>query len=143
MIKTKNHFFNIGIKIIYMDGQYYWKPFPVNIFKWIENISHINENFIKNYNEEKVEGYFFQADVQYPEKLYELHNYLLFLPGKMKTERDENLVANIHDKAECNTHRKLKTGIKSGISLEEKVNRVIKFNHNASLKPYIGMNADL
>ena len=31
-----------------------------------------NEDFIKNYNEESYGGYFIEADVQYPEKLYEL-----------------------------------------------------------------------
>ena len=38
----------------------------VNKFEWIEDTSQFNEDFIKNYNEENNEGYFFEVDVQYP-----------------------------------------------------------------------------
>ena len=40
----------------------------LNNFKWIEETSQFNDNFIKNYNEESDEGYFLEVDVQYPEK---------------------------------------------------------------------------
>ena len=36
---------------------------------------------MKSYNEESDEGYFLEVDVQYPEKLHELHDDLPFLPG--------------------------------------------------------------
>ena len=51
---------------------------PVNIFKWIEETSQFNEDFIKNYNKESDEGYFLEVDVQYPKKLHERHNDLPF-----------------------------------------------------------------
>ena len=53
---------------------------PVNNFEWIKDTSQFNEDFIKSYNEESDKGYFLEIDVQYPEKLYELHNILPFLP---------------------------------------------------------------
>ena len=56
---------------------------PVNKFEWIEGTSLFNEDFINNYNEESHEGYFLEVDVQDPEKLHELHNYLSFLPERM------------------------------------------------------------
>ena len=65
---------------------------PVNNFKWIEDTSQFNEDFIKNYNEESDVGYFLEVDVQYPEKLDELHNDLPFLPERMKIEKVENLL---------------------------------------------------
>ena len=40
----------------------------------------INEDFIKSYNEESDERHFLEIDVQYPEKLHELHNDLPFSP---------------------------------------------------------------
>ena len=45
---------------------------PVNKFEWIKDTSKFNEDFTKNYNEERDEGYFLNVDVQYPEKLHEL-----------------------------------------------------------------------
>ena len=55
---------------------------------------------MKNCNEESDEGYFFELDVQYLEKLRELHNDLPFLPERMKIEKVEKLVANLHDKTQ-------------------------------------------
>ena len=48
---------------------------PVNNFEWIEETCQFNDDFIKNYNEDCEEEYFLEVDVQYPEKLHELHNY--------------------------------------------------------------------
>ena len=67
-------------------------------------MSQFNEDFIKNYNEEKDEGYFLEVNVQYPEKLHELHNDLPFLPEKIKFEKAEKLVTNLHDKTEYVIH---------------------------------------
>ena len=72
---------------------------PVNNFQWIKDTFQINEDFIKNYNEES-QGYFLEVDVQYLEKLHELHNDLPFLPERMKIEKVKKLVTNLHDKAE-------------------------------------------
>ena len=57
-----------------------------------------NKDFIKSYNGDSDEGYFFAVDAQYPEKLHELHNDLPLLPERMKIEKVEKLVANFHDK---------------------------------------------
>ena len=76
------------------------QKFPLNNFEWIKDTSQFNEDFIKNYNEESDEGYFLKVDVQYPEKLHELHNDLPFLPERMKIEEVEKLVTNLHDKTE-------------------------------------------
>ena len=55
---------------------------PVNNFRWIEDISQFNEDFIKNYNEKSDEGCFLEVDVQYPDKLQEFHNDLpIYLKG--------------------------------------------------------------
>ena len=53
---------------------------------------------MENYNEDNDEGYVFEVDVQYPEKLLDLHNDLPFLLGRMKIEKVEKFVANLHDK---------------------------------------------
>ena len=61
----------------------------------------------------------------------------------MKIEKVENIKANLHDKTEYVIHiRNLKQTLNHGLVLK-KVHRVIKFNKNAWLKPYIDMNTDL
>ena len=116
---------------------------PVNNFELIKDTSQFNEDFIKNYNEESDEGYFLEVDVQYLEKLHELHNDLPFLAERMKIEKVENLVAHLHDEVEYVIHiRNLKQALNQGLVFK-KVHKVIKFNQNAWLKPYIDMNNDL
>ena len=39
---------------------------PRNNFKWVEDTSKINEEFIKNYNENSYKGYILKVDVKYP-----------------------------------------------------------------------------
>ena len=63
------------------------QKFPVNNLEWIKDTSHVSEDFIKNYKEERDEGYFLKVDIQYLEKLHEVHNDLLFLPERMKTKK--------------------------------------------------------
>ena len=74
------------------------QKFPVNNFELIKDTSQFNEDFIKNYNEESDEGHFLEVDVQYPEKLHELHNYLPFLPERMKIKKVKKLVVSLYDK---------------------------------------------
>ena len=47
---------------------------PANDFGWIKDTSQFNKDFIKSYNEESDERYYFEVDVQYREKLHECHN---------------------------------------------------------------------
>ena len=75
---------------------------PVNNFEWIKDTSQFNEHFIKYYNEESDEGYFVEVEVQCLEKLHELHNDLPFIAERMKIERVEKLISNLHDKTELN-----------------------------------------
>ena len=90
--------------------------------------SKILPNLMKNYNEESDEGCFLEVDVQYLEKLQELHNDLPFLPQGMKIKKVEKLVANLHDKPECAIHiRNLKEALNYELVLK-KVHKVIKFN---------------
>ena len=36
---------------------------PVNGFEWVEELSQFNEDFIKNYDEDRNKGYFLEEDV--------------------------------------------------------------------------------
>ena len=103
----------------YINNIYGWtmpQKLPINNFEWIEDTSQLNEDFIKNYNEESEEGYFLEVDVQYLEKLHELHNDSPFLSGRMKIKKGEKLEANLHDKTRCVIHiRSLKQALNHGL----------------------------
>ena len=53
-------------------------------FEWVKDNSQFNKVFIKNYNEKSEVGYILEVDVKYPEKIYELHGDLPFLPERKK-----------------------------------------------------------
>ena len=61
----------------------------------------------------------------------------------METEKVKKIVTKLHDKSEYVVHiRNLKQALNHGLILK-KEHRVIKFNQNAWLKPYIDMNSKL
>ena len=77
----------------------------------------------KSYNEETDEGYFLEVNVQYPEKLHDLHNELPFLPERMKIEKIKKLIGNLLGKTEYVIHIKFsKINMKSWISFEKSSN---------------------
>ena len=52
---------------------------PVNGFVWIEDLSKIDQDFIRNYDKDSDEGYILEVDVKYPKNLRDLHRDLPFL----------------------------------------------------------------
>ena len=138
--------------IQYLDANnlYGWamsKKLPVNGFKWLDNnktAEHlINEEFIKNYNENDKKGYILEVDVKYPKKLHELHSDLPFLPERMEINKCKKLVCDLHDKKKYVVHiNSLKQALNHGLKFK-KIHRMIEFNQKAWLKPYIDMNTEL
>ena len=134
------------LQYLHVNILYVWamsqKPL-VNNFEWIEDASQFNGDFIKNYDEESDEGCFLEVDVQYLKIIHAIHNDLPFLPERMKIEKIEKHVGNLHDKTENVIHiRNLKQALNHGFLLK-KLHSVIKFNQNAWLKPCIDINTDL
>ena len=76
------------------------RKLPLGYFKWFEEISQCNEEFIKNCNEDTHESYILEFNVQNPENLHYFYNGLLFLPERMKIENVEKLVAILQDEGE-------------------------------------------
>ena len=106
-----------------VNNLYTWailRKLTVNNFEWIKDTSQFNEDFIKNYNVESDEGYFLEVDVQYLEKLHELHYDLPFLQEGMKIEKVEKLVANLYDKTKYVIHiRNLKQALNHALVLKK------------------------
>ena len=124
-------------------GQSICEKLPVNGFKWVTKLDKFNEDFIKNYNEDGDVGYFLDVDIEYPKNLHKMHSDLPFLPEQRKIGKIEKLVCGIEDKEKYVTHiNALKQALNHGLRLIN-VHRVIEFNQQAWLKPYIDMNTEL
>ena len=88
-------------------------------------------------------GYILEVDADYPRKLPRLHSDMSFLPKRMKIDKTQMLVCNLHDKKKYVVHISiLKQALNHGLKLK-KVHRVIEFNQEARLKKYIDMNTEL
>ena len=98
-------------------GQAMMQKLPVNDFKWVEDLSEFDEGFIKSYNEKGKGGYFIKVDIQYPKHLHNAQINLLFLPERLKIEKVEKLVANLHDNNKYIIHIRTKIWRKSNIML--------------------------
>ena len=134
--------------IQYLDANnlYGWamsKKLPVNGFGWL-NSDEINEDFIKNYNENDDKGYILEVFVKYPKRLHDLHSDLPFLSERMEINKCKKLVCKIYStRKKYVTHiNSLKQALNHGLKLK-KIHRVIEFNQKEWLKPYIDMNTEL
>ena len=133
-----------SLYIQYLDANnfYGWamsQKLPVNNFKWVNDVTEINEEFTKNYNENSKKGYILEVDVKYPKKLHDSHSDLPFLPRRMKIDQCKKLVSNLHNKKIYVVHiESLKQALNDGLKLN-----FIEFNQKAWLKPYIDMNTEL
>ena len=122
--------------IQYLDANnlYGWamsKKLPVNGFKWLDTseisalarsdkINEINEDFIKNYDENNDKGYILEVDVKYPKRLYELHSNLPFLSERMEINKCKKLVCNLFNKKKYVAHiNTLKQALTHGLKLKK------------------------
>ena len=98
---------------------------------------------IKNYDENNDKGYNFEVDVKYPKKLHELHSDLPFLSERMEINKCKKLVCTLYNKKKYVAHiNTLKQALNHGLKFK-KIHRVIEFNQEAWLKPFIDMNTEL
>ena len=103
----------------------------------------ISEEFIKNYNEDNNKGYILEVDVKYPKRLHKLHSDLPFLSERMEINKCKKLVCHLFNKKKYVTHiNSLRQALNHGLKLK-KIHRIIEFNQEAWLKPYIDMNTEL
>ena len=102
----------------------------------MEDLSKIDEDFIKNYDENSDKGYIAEVDVKYRKNLHYFHSDLPFLQERMKIDKCKKLVCNLYDeKCYVVCMRSLKQA--------HKAHRVIQFNQEAWFRPYIDMNTEL
>ena len=138
----------------YLDANnlYGWamsEPLPVDGFDWIKDLPKIDEDFIKNYDKNSNKGYILELYVEYPKHLQFLylgnisHFDLPVLPEKLKINKVKNLICNLCDKENYVCHIRLLQQALNHELILKKVHRVIQFNQETWLKPYIDMNTEL
>ena len=124
-------------------GKAMTEKLPVRGFKWVNDISKMDEDFVKDYDKNDNKGYILEVDVDYPNKLQNLHSDLPFLPERMVINNTKKLVCNLNDKKNYVVHiNVLKQALDHGFKLR-KVHRVIEFDQEAWLKEYIDVNTEL
>ena len=119
-------------------GKAMTEKLPVRGFRWMDDISKIDEDFVKDYNKNDNKNYILDVDIDYPSKLLQnLHSDLPFLPERMVINNTKKLVCNLNDKKNYIVHiNVLKQALDHGLKLR-KVHRVIEFEQEAWLKEYM------
>ena len=109
----------------------------------MDDISRIDEDFVRGYDKNDIKGYILEVNVDYPNKLQNLHSDLPFLPERMVINNTKKLVCNLYDKKNYVVHiNVLKQALDHGLKLR-KVHRVIEFDQEAWLKEHIDVNTEL
>ena len=120
------------------------KKLPTHGFKWMtckEMETLFEQQELRTWNKTPC---FLEVDLQYPEKLHDLHNDYPFCPEGVKCKNNvEKLIPNLRDKKKYVLHYKnLIQCIRYGMKLT-RIHRGIKFVESDCLKPYIDMNTKL
>ena len=88
-------------------------------------------------------GYVLEVDLEYPDKLHDLHNDYPLAPEVMKIGKVNKLTPNFNKKTKYVLHhRNLKQYLGFGMKLTE-IHRVISFKQSKWLAPYIALNTQL
>lgn len=131
--------------IIYVDcnNLYGWamvNQIPLRGFEWYKgNLDHFD---IMAIPEKSKVGFFLEVDVDYPEHLHDDHNDLPFLPVNKcpPGSKQKKLLTTLTPKLNYVCHYLiLQQAIQNGLVLK-KVHRVLKFEQECWLKPYIDLN---
>ena len=67
-------------------------------FNWIKDVSKIDEEFIKNYDNNSDIEFILEVDSEYPKKLHDLHSDLPCLSEKMEINKRKKLVCTLYNK---------------------------------------------
>ena len=112
-------------------GKAMTEKLPVRGFRWMEDISKIDEDSVKVCIKVCNKGYILDVDVDYPSKLQNLQSDLSFLPERMVINNTKKLVCNLNDKKNYIVHiNVLKQALDHGLKLR-KVHRIIEFEQEA------------
>ncbi|KAG1651860.1 hypothetical protein GQR58_026696 [Nymphon striatum] len=125
--------------LTYLDANnlYGWamnKPLPTHGFEWM------NENELDSWKDHSC---ILEVDLDYPNKLHDLHNDYPLAPESVKVNKVAKLIPNLNNKTKYIIHyENLKLYESLGMKII-KVHRGIKFQESPWLKKYIDLNTNL
>ena len=95
----------------------------------MEDISKIDEDFVKVYNKNDNKGYILDVDADYPSKLQNVYSDLPILPERMVINNTKKLVCYLNYKKNYIVHiYVLKQALDHGLKLR-KIHRIINKKH--------------
>ena len=145
-----------------MNNLYGWamsEYLPYEEFKWFKNLNEFN---VMSVNEKILIGYFLEVDLEYSDKLHELHNDYPLAPEKLAVSSDmlskyckkiahkyeikvddvKKLIPNLGKKTNYVVHcRNLQLYLSLGTKLT-KIHRVLKLKKSEWMKKYIDFNTE-
>ena len=145
-----------------MNNLYGWAMssyLPYGGFKWLKNVDGFDVNSI---SEKSPIGYFLEVDLEYSDKLHELHNDYPLAPEKLAVSSDmlsnyckkiadkyeikvgdvKKLIPNLGNKTNYVVHyRNLQLYLSLGMKLT-KIHKVLKFKQSDWMKKYIDFNTE-
>ena len=77
-------------------GKAMMEKLPVRGFRWMTDISRMDEELVRSYDKNDIEGYILEVDVDYPNELQNLHSDFPFLAESMVINNTKKLVCNLH-----------------------------------------------
>ena len=132
---------------------------PYDRFKWLKNVDEFD---MMSVNEKSAIGYFLEVDLEYSDKLHELHNeyplasekpavssdmlskYCKRIADKykIKVRNVKKLIPNLGNKTNYSVHyRNLQVYLTLGMKLT-KIHRVFQFKQSDWMKKYIDFNSE-
>ena len=96
--KNKEYSFLMYLDVNNLYGWAMSQRLPVGRFTWVKDVSKIDEEFIKNYDNNSNIGFILEVYIEYRKKLHSLHSDLPFLPEKKKINKHKKFVCTIYDK---------------------------------------------
>ena len=132
---------------------------PYREFEWLKNVDELD---VMSIDEKSDVGYILEVDLEYPDKLHELHNDYPLAPEELAVTNDmlskycksfadeydikvgdvKKLIPNLGNKIKYVLHyRNLQLYLSLGMKLT-KIHRVLKFKQSDWMKKYIDFNTE-
>ena len=116
---------------------------PLRDFRWIDADEMTTERILRYDGGKSSTGFALEVDLEYPAELHDEHNDYPLAPEHLTINGVRKLAPNFHAKTKYVVHvENLQFYLKRGLVLT-KIHRVLQFEQQAWLKPYIDHNSAL